>query len=173
MASVLLSASVERCFVSRVRDFFLGYGRNQSGCEKDNKKSWIFAFYTLGFLDHLHVLLWWKLPWRNILCHVIADTKAQFSEFKLGLKLFQFERNEILEIVTKIQEILNLCTEWIHRFVDQILKYYDWPLPIGLHEIIKILQIWLNKPQCGHREGQKFSIFWWNNHQGESSYIRL
>ena len=34
-------------------------------------------------------------------------------------------------------------------------------LPIGLNEITKILQMWLNNPQCGCKEGEKFPIFWW------------
>ena len=41
-----------------------------------------------------------------------------------------------------------------------IFAYYDSPLPIGADEIIKRLQMWLNNPQCGHKEGQTFPIFW-------------
>ena len=38
---------------------------------------------------------------RVILCHVIADTKAQHSDFKLGKKLFKFLSYEILKIVNQ------------------------------------------------------------------------
>ena len=48
----------------------------------------------------------------------------------------------------------------MQRFVDHILAYYDSTLPIGLDEINKRLQIRLKNPQCGHKEGQKFPIFW-------------
>ena len=71
------------------------------------KKSGIFTLYNLGFIDNLLFFLCGKLPWvlsiqrRVILCHVIADTKANLSNFKLGQKLFQFERNEIFKISNK------------------------------------------------------------------------
>ena len=48
----------------------------------------------------------------------------------------------------------------MQRFFDHIFAYYDLPLPIGSDEIIKRLQMWLNNPQCGHKEGQKFPNFW-------------
>ena len=39
-------------------------------------------------------------PYRRVIfCHVIADTKAQISDSKLGKKLFQFGSYEILKIV--------------------------------------------------------------------------
>ena len=47
----------------------------------------------------------------------------------------------------------------MQRFFDHIFAYYDLPLLIGSNEIIKRLQMWLNNPQCGHKEGQKFPIF--------------
>ena len=59
----------------------------------------------------------------------------------------------------------------MQRFFDHIFSYYDSPLPIGSDEIIKRLQMWLNNSKCGHKEGQKFPIFWWVNHQGESSHM--
>ena len=37
--------------------------------------------------------------------------------------------------------------------------YYDLTLPISSDEIIKRLQMCLNNPQYGHKEGQKFPIF--------------
>ena len=48
----------------------------------------------------------------------------------------------------------------MQRFFDHIFAYYDSPLPIGSDEIIKRLQMWLNNPHCGHKEGQKFPKFW-------------
>ena len=47
----------------------------------------------------------------------------------------------------------------MQRFVDHIFAYYDLPLPIGSDEIIKRLQMWLNNPQCGHKEGQNSQFF--------------
>ena len=38
--------------------------------------------------------------------------------------------------------------------------YYDLLQPIGSDEITKRLQMWLNNPQCGHTEGERFPIFW-------------
>ena len=46
----------------------------------------------------------------------------------------------------------------MQRFFDHIFVYYDLPLNIGSDEINKILQIWLNIQQCGHKEGQKLQI---------------
>ena len=69
---------------------------HMGGISQDAKrlKMWDFSLYSLGFLDHLHFfLLWWKLPcvWstlkRVILCHVIANTEAKLSDFKLDKKL--------------------------------------------------------------------------------------
>ena len=54
---------------------------------------------------------------------------------------------------------MNLIAERMQRFVDNFYPYYDLPLPIGSDEIIQKLQMWLNDPQCGHKEGQKFPIF--------------
>ena len=34
------------------------------------------------------------------------------------------------------------------------------PVPIGSDEIMKRHKIWLNNPQQGHKEGQKFPFFW-------------
>ena len=56
-------------------------------------------------------------------------------------------------------------------FFDHIYAYYDLPQPIGSCEIIEILQMWLNNPQCQHKEGLKFPIFWWDNHQDEPSHM--
>ena len=47
----------------------------------------------------------------------------------------------------------------MQRFFDKFLAYYDSPLPIGSDEIIKRLQVWLNNPQCGQKEGQKLPMF--------------
>ena len=44
-------------------------------------------------------------------------------------------------------------------FFNHIFAYYDSLLPIDSDEIIKRLQIWLNNPQCGHKEGQKSPFF--------------
>ena len=44
-------------------------------------------------------------------------------------------------------------------------------LPRGSEEIAKRLQMWLNNPQCGYKEGEKFPIFLWDNYQGKSSHI--
>ena len=40
-------------------------------------------------------------------------------------------------------------------FLYHIFAYYDLLLPGGSDEITKGLQIWLNNPQCGHKEGRK------------------
>ena len=47
----------------------------------------------------------------------------------------------------------------MQKFVDHIFAYYDWPLPIGLDEMIKRLSMWLTNPQCRPKEGQKFHFF--------------
>ena len=77
-----------------------------------------------------------------------------------------FKKNQL-----KIQECLNLIAEWMQRCFDHIFAYYDSLLPIGSYKITKRLQMWLNHPQYGHKEGGKFPIFWWDNHQGKSSHI--
>ena len=78
---------------------------------------------------------------------------------------------------------VNLIAERMQRFVDHIFSSYDilyffilWHpmtclLPIGSDEIIKRVQMWLDNPHCGHKEGQKFPFVWWDNHQGESSHV--
>ena len=33
--------------------------------------------------------------------------------------------------------------------------------------------MWMNIPQCGHKDGWKFPIFCWDNHQGKSSHILM
>ena len=45
------------------------------------------------------------------------------------------------------------------RLFDHIFAYYDSLLHIGLDEITNRLQLWLNNPQCGQKEGQKFPTF--------------
>ena len=109
-------------------------------------KSGIFTLYTLGFLEHLHFLLWWKLPcvlsiMRLVMfCHLIADTKAQLSDFKLLEKLFQFLKYGIFKNVQqKFHFFFNLIAEWMQRHFDHIFAYYDSPLPNGSDEIIKNL----------------------------------
>ena len=72
---------------------------------------------------------------------------------------------------TQIQESLNLIAEWMPWFSDHIFAYYDSLLTISSDEITKILQMWLNIPQCRHKGGEKFPRFWWDNHQGKSSHI--
>ena len=47
----------------------------------------------------------------------------------------------------------------MQRFFDNIFAYDDLLLPIGSDEITKRLQMWLNNPQCGHKEGEKFPFF--------------
>ena len=47
----------------------------------------------------------------------------------------------------------------MQRFFDHIFAYYDSLLPIGSDEITKRPQMWLNNPQCGHKEGGKFPFF--------------
>ena len=44
-------------------------------------------------------------------------------------------------------------------FFDHIFAYYDSLLPLGSDEITKILQMWLNNPQCGHKEGENSEFF--------------
>ena len=57
-------------------------------------------------------------------------------------------------------------------FFNNVFAFYDSLLPRGLDEIINRLQLLLNNPECGHRKGQKITIFWSNNHQGESFNIK-
>ena len=47
----------------------------------------------------------------------------------------------------------------MQRFFYDIFAYYDLFLPIGSDEITKRLQMWLNNPQCGYKEKEKFPIF--------------
>ena len=47
----------------------------------------------------------------------------------------------------------------MHQFVAHIFAYYDLILPKGSDEITKRLQILLNSPKCGTKEGGKFPIF--------------
>jgi hypothetical protein len=58
-------------------------------------------------------------------------------------------------------------------FFYHIFALYDSLLPIDSDEITKRLQMGLNSPQCGHKEGRKFPNFWWDNHQGKSSHIAV
>ena len=67
----------------------------------------------------------------------------------------------------KIQESLNLIAEWMQRF-SFIFFYILW---LASDNITKRLQLWLNNPQCGHKEEQKFPIFWWENHFGKFTHI--
>ena len=48
----------------------------------------------------------------------------------------------------------------MQRLFDHIFAYYDLLLPIGSDEIHKRLEMWLNNPQCGPTEGDKFPFFW-------------
>ena len=48
----------------------------------------------------------------------------------------------------------------MQRFSDHIFAYYDLLIPIDSGEIIKRLQIWLNNPHCGHKEGHGSHFFW-------------
>ena len=43
---------------------------------------------------------------------------------------------------------------------DNIFAYYDSLLPLGSDEIIKRIEMLLNNPHCGHKEGQKLPFFW-------------
>ena len=48
----------------------------------------------------------------------------------------------------------------MQRFIFlSFFAYYDSLLPISLDEIINRLQKWLNNPQCGRKEGEKFPFF--------------
>ena len=94
--------------------------------------------------------------------HIMScDTKARLSDFKLGQNLFQFMRYKIKKNgQPTIQESLNLIAQVMNRFFFlHILSHHDLPLPIGSDETVKRLQMWLNNSQCGHKEGQKFPIF--------------
>ena len=72
---------------------------------------------------------------------------------------------------TKNLKSVNLIADWMQRLCDHILAYPESLLPIGSDEIIKRLQMWLNNSQSGHKEGQKFPSFWWDNLQGKSFHI--
>ena len=47
----------------------------------------------------------------------------------------------------------------MQRFFDHIFAYYDSLLSIGSDEITDGLQMWLNNPHCGHKEGENFQFF--------------
>ena len=88
---------------------------------------------------------------------MIAHTKAQLSEFKIGKKLFQFMRYDILKIANPNSRKFEFdCKDFLIIF----FAYYDSFLPIDSDEIIKRLSIWLNNPQCVHKEGLNFTFFW-------------
>ena len=139
------------------------------GTSRDVKRLKKWDFYPLYFgfsWPLIFFLLCLKLPCvlsicrRVILCHVVAATKAQLSDFQLGKKLFQFLSYAILKMVNKKFKkvgiwLLSECKDFCIIF----FAYYDSLLPIGSDEIIKRPNIWLNNPQCGHKEGQKFPIF--------------
>ena len=83
-------------------------------------------------------------------------------------------KKKILKIFNQKFNKVRICLlKKMQRFVDHTFLYYGSPLHIGLYEFIKRLQMWLNNPQCGYREEQKFKICCWDNHQGESSCICL
>ena len=49
---------------------------------------------------------------------------------------------------------------WVNaKIFDNIFAYYDSLLPIGSDEITKSLQMWLNNPQSGHKEGENSQFF--------------
>ena len=70
---------------------------------------------------------------------------------------------------TKFKRVLIWLLSECKHFLIIFFAYYDSPLPIGSDELIERLQMWLNNPQCGHKEGHKLTILGWDNHQGESS----
>ena len=67
---------------------------------------------------------------------------------------------------------MNLIAEWMQKILDHIFAYYDSLLPIGSDEITKRLQVWLKNPHYWNKEGEKFTIFGWDNHSGKCSQIR-
>ena len=71
---------------------------------------------------------------------------------------------------------LLLLSALVERFgVSRMQDFWSYFCIVWLtsnsEEIFKRLQMWLNNTQCGQKEGKKFPIFWWDNHQGESSHI--
>ena len=93
-------------------------------------------------------------------------------------KLFQFERNGILEKLNqKIKKVWILLLSECKVFFFIIFLHIMTRLYLYVQiKSLKRLQMWLNNSQCGHREGQKFPIVWWDNHLGKFSlmlYIRL
>ena len=76
----------------------------------------LYLNYSLGYASTFH------LP-------VIADTKAQLSDFKLGKKLFQFMRYEILKIVNqKFKKVwiwlLSECKDFLIIFLHIMTRLY-------------------------------------------------
>ena len=65
-----------------------------------------------------------------------------------------FKKNQL-----KIKVSLNLLNEYKTKKNLHIFAFYYLLLPIALDEITKRLQMWLNNPQCEHKEGGKFPIF--------------
>ena len=51
------------------------------------------------------------------------------------------------------------------------LFYSIRTLPISSGEITKRLKMWLNNPQCGHKEREKFPMFCLDPHLGKYSHI--
>ena len=66
---------------------------------------------------------------RVMLCHGIADAKAQLSDFELGKKLFWFMRYDILKIVnSKFKEVwillLSECKDFFIIFLHIMICFY-------------------------------------------------
>ena len=76
MASVLLSASVERCFVSRMRDFLCNF------CEICKKRTYI--------IQTLVVREYHKMDWNNnpiiFVCHIMYRTNIRIYSDEIDLK---------------------------------------------------------------------------------------
>ena len=69
-------------------------------------------------------------------------------------------RYDILKIVnSKFEKVSILLLSICKDFLIIFFAYYDSPLHIGSKEIAKRLQMWLNNPQCGHKERGKIPNF--------------
>ena len=74
------------------------YGRNQLGCEKAKIVEYL-SFILWVFLTVYIFVAWVRITIRlSILCHGIADNKAQLSDFKIS-KMLCYMRYDILKIV--------------------------------------------------------------------------
>ena len=134
------------------------------------KKNGILTLYTLGILDLLNFLALMKITMcfrhleaSHIMLSDLNYVKSSSSLWDRTLKKMPNKISRKFEFDCWV----NATTFWSYFCILWLV------LPKGLDEFIKRLQMWLNIPQCGHKEGQKLPFFWRTNHQGESFHVYI